>query len=91
VAYSGFSPNGDGINDKFVIEGIQKYPENRVLIFNRWGNLVYATRTQTESWNGFVAGKLAPAGRYSYKVSYRTLINEELVEDVFRGTVRIIR
>ena len=36
-----FSPNGDGVNDVWVIEGIQNYPLNKVQVFNRWGALIY--------------------------------------------------
>lgn len=33
---NGFSPNGDGINDYFVINGIERYPESKLIVFNRW-------------------------------------------------------
>ncbi len=36
--------NGDGLNDTFVIEGIQNFPNNTVTIYNRWGNIVWETR-----------------------------------------------
>tara|TARA_B100000809_G_scaffold112084_1_gene110610 strand:- start:7236 stop:7982 length:747 start_codon:yes stop_codon:yes gene_type:complete len=39
--YSGITPNGDGNNDKWVIDNIELFPENTVLIFNRWGNEVW--------------------------------------------------
>ena len=39
--YNGFSPNGDGVNDVFVVEGLHNYPNNKLEIYNRWGNRVY--------------------------------------------------
>jgi gliding motility-associated-like protein len=48
----GFSPNNDGINDLFVIRGIENYPNNSIQIFNRWGNLVYETNGYKNKWDG---------------------------------------
>jgi len=44
----GFSPNGDNINDLFVIRGIVNYPDNKLIIYNRWGNKVYAGKSIPE-------------------------------------------
>ncbi len=41
TVYHAFSPNGDGLNDTYIIEGIEKYPDNNVSFFNRWGTLVW--------------------------------------------------
>jgi gliding motility-associated-like protein len=49
---TGFSPNGDGKNDLFVIHGIESYPDNTVTIYNRWGNVVYSTSGYSNDWNG---------------------------------------
>lgn len=49
---AGFSPNNDGTNDYFVITGIEKYPQNVVYIYNRWGNLVYKKKEYDNTWNG---------------------------------------
>ena len=39
--YEAISPNGDGLNDFWVIDGIEHFPNNSVHIFDRWNNLVY--------------------------------------------------
>jgi len=49
---SGFSPNGDGINDTFTILGIENYPNNILTIFNQWGEQVYFRRGYQNDWNG---------------------------------------
>lgn len=41
VFYTGITPNNDGVNDTWVIDNIEAFPENKVQIFNRWGNEVY--------------------------------------------------
>lgn len=72
-----FSPNGDGINDYFEIIGIQRFVENEISIFNRWGNKVYeAVRYGISStppfWDGksntgFLMGdEDLPSGTYYY-------------------------
>jgi gliding motility-associated-like protein/uncharacterized repeat protein (TIGR01451 family) len=68
----GFSPNGDGINDLFVIRGISNYPENTFTIFNRWGNKVFEANPYTSTWDGKsgsglrVGGDELPVGTYFY-------------------------
>lgn len=57
------TPNGDGRNDKFVIEGIL-YVSNTVKIFNRWGQEVYSASNYKNQWDG---GDL-PDGTYFYEV-----------------------
>ena len=77
VIYKGFSPNGDGSNDQWIIDGILFYPENTVQVFNRWGNLVYKEAgydNQSKVWfgqtnQGIVLGdNILPDGTYFYMV-----------------------
>ena len=68
----GFSPQGDGVNDNFVIPGIETYPDNKITFFNRWGNVVYETKNYQNNWNGttnsglYVGGEALPIGTYFY-------------------------
>ena len=65
---SGFSPNGDGVNDYFMIEGIGNYPGHTLTIFNRWGNQVYYSEDYKNDWAGTFNEDLAhlPDGTYFY-------------------------
>jgi gliding motility-associated-like protein len=72
VIFSGFSPNGDGINDFFKILGIEDFPNNRVLIFNRWGNEVFDVEgydnSDAKSFKGRFGDKTLPDGTYFYVI-----------------------
>lgn len=71
-----FTPNGDGVNDFFVIKGIQK-TENTLTIYNRWGNKVYKMDNYDNTWNGMpnVSGTLGnqklPQGTYYYILEFK--------------------
>lgn len=52
VLPTGFSPNGDGANDGFVVQGIEAYPSNSFKVVNRWGNTVYEAGNYKNQWNG---------------------------------------
>jgi gliding motility-associated-like protein len=49
---NGYSPNGDGDNDAFVVHGIEAYPDNELVIYNRWGNIVYSKTNYANEWDG---------------------------------------
>jgi len=72
----GFSPNGDGINDAWVVENIQLFPNNVVHIYNRSGKLVYTMKGYDNSFNGFSnktsSGKKLPVGAYYFTVEFNT-------------------
>ena len=64
------SPNGDGVNDYWHIQGIDKYPDNKVVIFNRWGDKVEVIKNydnQSNRWEGKdEKGHMVPDGTYYY-------------------------
>ncbi len=67
-----FTPNGDGVNEFFEIKNLDNYPENRILILNRWGNTLYEASPYLNDWDGKAhygvkAGNgLLPVGTYFY-------------------------
>lgn len=63
----GFSPNGDGDNDRFEVTGIAAYPGSELTVFNRWGQKVYETNSYDNEWDGrSAAGRELPNDTYFY-------------------------
>ncbi|MDC3276057.1 gliding motility-associated C-terminal domain-containing protein [Flavobacteriaceae bacterium] len=69
---SGFSPNGDGLNDYWQIVGIDNYPNTAVNIFNRLGVKVFSSVNYKNDWNGFYNGNKVPDGTYFYEIIFRS-------------------
>ena len=65
-APNAFSPNGDGINDVFFGKGTA-IKEYEMIIFNRWGELIYQTNDMFGSWDGTYKGNPSPMDVYVYK------------------------
>lgn len=78
-----FTPNGDGINDTWVIEGLQNYPDNSIQIFNRWGQQVYEVSPYNNDWQGTTTdGKSLPQGTYYYILTLYTTEAIQLAGDI---------
>jgi len=63
-----FSPNGDGINDNFEIGEIQRYPNNKVWVYDSAGNMVFYAEEYKNNWQGAANGNPLPKGSYLYRV-----------------------
>ena len=77
------TPNGDGINDFFIIKNIEQYPENTLIILSRNAQVLYTFKGYNNDWNG---GSL-PAGAYFYKLLY----SNDGKQVVLPGNLTIIR
>jgi gliding motility-associated-like protein len=68
------TPNGDGINDQFVVPcllDVQRFPNSLVIIFNRWGDEVFRSQTPYQNnWQGTYNGEELPADTYFYVVDF---------------------
>ena len=78
------TPNGDGQNDTFFVEGIEAYPSNELFIYNRWGSLVYQTTGYHNQWGGTYQGKALPTGAYYY-----VLYLHDKAHTTYSGTVSV--
>ena len=81
-----FTPNGDGINDTWIIENIEMFPEAYIYIYNRWGQLMYEGRGADEPWDGKYRDHFVPAGVYMYIVNLENLEKDR----AYTGTVTIM-
>ncbi len=82
-----FSPNGDGVNDEFLVYG-NDIKSISMKIFNRWGEKVFESTNQKFGWNGKYRGEDAVTGVYTYYVQIRTLDDKESMQ---QGTINLIR
>ncbi len=73
-----FSPNGDGLNDTFMVEGLSLVDFN-MEIYDRWGLIMYETNNPGRGWNGGLdnSAEKVPDGTYYYIVKFRDRCSQE--------------
>ncbi|MRX66331.1 BspA family leucine-rich repeat surface protein [Maribacter luteus] len=71
VSAQAFTPNGDGINDGWVINGIENYPNSIVKVYNRWGHEVFSAIGYQNDWGAIYNNKSekVPTGSYYYIIN----------------------
>jgi gliding motility-associated-like protein len=71
IIYSGFTPNGDGINDFWDIDNVLFYPNITVDVYNRWGGQVFSSKGYSDNkrWDGTYKGKDVSIGTYWYVIN----------------------
>jgi gliding motility-associated-like protein len=72
IAPNTFTPNADGINDKFEIPALAAYPNCVVDIYNRYGQPVFHSVGYTQPWDGTSNGKPVPSATYYYVIDTKT-------------------
>jgi large repetitive protein len=89
---NGITPNGDGLNDELVFDILlnnppSEFPDNEIIIFNRWGDIVYQAKPYLNDWKGTNdSGKDLPQATYYY-ILRLNLSNG----DIIRGDVTILK
>lgn len=84
VIPDGFTPNGDGVNDTWRIEGLDAYTNVRIQLFNRWGSRVFTSNGYSTPWNGTFNGSALPEGVYYY------VLTADLLDRPITGSVVIL-
>lgn len=77
-----FTPNGDGKNDYLVIENLEYYPDNKIVIFNRWGNKIFEKEGYKNDWDGDGHSD----GTYFYILELN-----DFAERIFKGTITVFK
>jgi gliding motility-associated-like protein len=86
---TGFTPNGDGLNDEFRPLGSAEFTSDyQMTIFNRWGQQVFRSVDPLVGWDGRYKGQEAQTGVYAYFITYKNIYNEE---KMLKGNVTLTR
>jgi gliding motility-associated-like protein len=82
-----FTPNGDHVNDSFVIKGnnLEYYS---IIIYDKDNNLVFSSTNINKSWDGTYLGKPAPAGSYTWVIDFKVVGGNE---QKLSGYVELVR
>jgi gliding motility-associated-like protein len=81
-----FSPNGDGVNDVWVIGNLDRYIGSQITVFNRYGQEVMRRTGYSQPWDGRMNGAALPVGTYYYVIELR-----EGGQRWLKGSVTLIR
>lgn len=88
VAPQFLSPNGDGLNDIWLLQNTAQYPEIEVKVFNRWGNLVYEARPYLNNWNGW-SEKGSPEGPLPAATYFYYIDTHKKSQEPLKGYIEI--
>ena len=85
---TGITVNEDGVNDVWILDGLDLFPDNEIIITNRWGETVFDASPYNNDWGGKSNGKELPQGTYYYLL----IVNDgNGNESKLTGSIHIIR
>jgi gliding motility-associated-like protein len=86
-----FTPNNDGLNEIFIPQTMCHILDYQLVIFNRWGQIVYNSNDIQSGWDGYYNGLPAPEDVYVYSLSYVAELNTEITKKNSSGRLSLIR
>jgi gliding motility-associated-like protein len=81
-----FSPDGNGINDTWIIPALNAFPNFELSIYNRGGQLIYQCQNILRPWDGTFKGEPQPPGAYVYVIDVK-----EKGRPLYKGSLLLIR
>jgi gliding motility-associated-like protein len=86
-----FTPNGDGLNDRFRIDSDCDMYSYDMAIYNRWGQMVHYSKNVAYGWDGYINGEPAADGQYFFTVAYKDFVVVDADRFVTRGSFTLVR
>ena len=83
-----FTPNGDGINERWLITNGNCLLNAKAQVFNRYGSKVFESNDYRNTWDGTYEGKPLPDGTYYYVISFQLLNGRQVI---LKGNLTILR
>ena len=83
-----FTPNGDGVNERWLVTNGNCVIDINAQVFNRYGAKVFESNDYKNNWDGTYKGKLLPDGTYYYILSFRLLNGKKVL---LKGNLTILR
>jgi gliding motility-associated-like protein len=89
-APNAFTPDGDEFNQSWsvIMEGIDITVFD-LLVYNRWGEVIWASKDVNATWDGTYKGKIVPAGIYNWTIRTKDALNDKKYE--FTGSITVLR
>ncbi len=84
-----FTPNGDGLNDSWIIKNIENYNACIVQVYNRWGNKIFYSKGYNIPWNGTFNGLPLSPGAYYYFINLNSSNGNS--SNLLSGSITIVK
>ena len=79
------TPNGDGKNDTWYVDGIERFPDSKVVIFDQYGTTVYESESYMNDWEATNNGSKLPNGTYFYILTFKNF-----PDFIYKGTITVL-
>ncbi|MDB5227236.1 MAG: hypothetical protein JWN78_1429 [Bacteroidota bacterium] len=83
-----FTPNGDGVNDLLMVRSAAVFVSMKLIIVDRWGNIVFETSDINSGWDGMYKGKTADVDAYAYYFTGECIQGDKVS---FKGNITLMR